>query len=140
MTKTSMNLLLSLDKSKIQRPTKQLEIKRLSEMAGEPVVFTCQALTMEEFQEIQEVSISYSKRGELEDFSTNNVQIFTVVKGVVDPSLKDASLLEMYGAATPKQLLSDSKLLLPGEISQLYNAISSLSGFGDDSVAELKNG
>jgi len=140
MSKSSMNLLLSLDKSKIKRPTKQLEIKRLSELAGEPIVFTCQALTMEEFQEVQEVSISYSKRGELEDISTNNVQIFAVLKGVVDPSLKDAKLMEMYGASTPKQLLAESKLLLPGEISQLYNAISSLSGFGDDAVAELKNG
>lgn len=139
MSKKSLDLLLGLDKSKIQRPSRKIELNRLSQLVGEPVIFTCQALTMDEFQEIQEVSISFGKKGELEDFSTNNVQIFTLLKGIVDPSLTDAKLLETYGATTPKQLIESSKLLLPGEVTQLYNVISSLSGFGEDSVKELKN-
>lgn len=140
MRKKTLDLLLKMDKTKIQRPTEQVELKRLSYLLGEPVVFTCQALTMDEFEEIQNIAISFGKKGEVEDISTNSVQIFTLIKGIVDPSLKDASLLEAYGAATPKQLIEDSKLLLPGEVTQLYNVISSLSGFGEDSVQTLKNG
>ncbi|CAH0121048.1 MULTISPECIES: XkdN-like protein [unclassified Paenibacillus] len=140
MSKNTLDLLLKMDKTKIQRPTEQVELKRLSDLLGEPVVFTCQALTMDEFEEIQNIAISFGKKGEVEDISTNSVQIFTLIKGIVDPSLKDAALLEAYGAATPKQLIEESKLLLPGEVTQLYNVISSLSGFGEDSVQTLKNG
>ncbi|WP_442601725.1 phage tail assembly chaperone [Paenibacillus sp. KN14-4R] len=139
MKKNALDLLLALDKSKVQRPSKKIELKRLSAAAGEPVVFTCQALTMEEMAEVQDISMSVSKRGELEEFNSNAAQIFTVIRGVVTPSLKDKSLLEAYNATTPKQLLEESKLLLPGEITQLYNVISGLSGYGEDSVQELKN-
>lgn len=140
MAKNTLDLLLAIDKSKIERPKKKLQLNRLTELAGEPVVFTCQALTMEEQEEIQDMAISFGKRGELEDFSAKAVQIFTLLKGVVDPELKNAKLLEAYGAKTPKELLEQSKFLLPGEVTQLYNVISELSGFGGSSVEELKNG
>lgn len=140
MSQHSLDLLLKMDKSKMQRPSRKIELNRLSELVGEPVIFTCQALTMDEFEEIQEISVSFSKKGELEDFSTNSVQIFTLLKGIMDPNLTDSKLLECYGAHTPKQLIEDSKLLLPGEVTQLYNVISDLSGFGEEAVKELKNG
>jgi len=140
MSQLSLDLLLKMDKSKIQRPTAKIEMSRLSELVGEAVIFTCQALTMDEFEEVQEVSVSFGKKGELEEFSTNKVQIFTLLKGIVDPKLSDSKLLEAYGVTTPKQLIEESKLLLPGEVTQLYNVISSLSGFGDEAVKELKNG
>ncbi|MBD8500741.1 phage tail assembly chaperone [Paenibacillus arenosi] len=139
MSKSTFDLLLGLGQGKLSRPSKEVELKRLSEIAGEPVIFKCQALTMDEFEEIQEISMSVSKKGELESFSASQVQLFTLLKGIVEPDLKDARLLEAYGVSTPKQLLESSKLLLPGEITQLYNIISSLSGFGEGSLEELKN-
>ncbi|TVX88343.1 phage tail assembly chaperone [Paenibacillus agilis] len=139
MSKSTFDLLLGLGQGKLSRPSKEVELKRLSQNAGEPVVFKCQALTMDEFEEIQEISMSVSKKGELESFSASQVQLFTLLKGIVEPDLKDKRLLDAYGVSTPKQLLESSKLLLPGEITQLYNIISSLSGFGEGSLEELKN-
>lgn len=139
MGKSTFDLLLGMGNGKLQRPFKEVELKRLSQSAGEPVVFKCQALTMDEFEEIQEISMSISKKGELENFSASRVQLFTVLQGVVEPNLKEPQLLEAFGVSTPKQLLESSKLLLPGEITQIYNMISSLSGFGEGSMEELKN-
>ena len=51
----TLDLLLKLDESKIKKPTKQVEIRRLSEVLGEKVVFTCQAVTANKMAEIQEM-------------------------------------------------------------------------------------
>ena len=65
------------------------------------------------------------------------MQIMTVLAGVKEPNLKNKELMEKFNAPTPKELLQ--KLLLSGEITNLYNVISELSGYGPDSVAEVKN-
>jgi hypothetical protein len=129
----TLNLLLNLDKSKLKRPNKPVEIKRLSEAAGAKVVFTIQAITLDEEQEIRDIA------DEGDDINQMKVRIFTVLKGVTSPNLKDEKLLQAYGASTPKQLLESGNLLQPGEIAQLYNQISALTGYGDDAVADLKN-
>jgi hypothetical protein len=61
-----------------------------------------------------------------------------VLNGTQDPNLKDKQLLELYEAVTPEDLLNGT-FLLPGEVSQLFNAIQELSGFGAAAVAEVKN-
>jgi hypothetical protein len=58
--------------------------------------------------------------------------------GTQDPNLKDKQLLVLYEASTPGKQLNGT-FLLPGEVSQLFNAIQELSGFGADAVAEVKN-
>jgi hypothetical protein len=129
----TLDLLLNIDKSKLVRPTKEVEIKRLSAIAGEPVVFKIQALTLDEEQEIREIAT----KGD--DVNEVNVRIFTVLKGVVSPDLKDSNLLKTYGATTPKELLEKNILLQSGEIAHLYNQISALSGYGEDAVTDIKN-
>ena len=42
-----------------------------------------------------------------------------------------------FKATTPKELVR--KLLLSGEIANIYGEIASLSGFGEGSVKEVKN-
>ena len=44
----------------------------------------------------------------------------------------------MLGLVFAAQVLNGS-FLLPGEVSQLFNAIQELSGFGTDAAAEVKN-
>jgi hypothetical protein len=51
--------------------------------------------------------------------------------------LKRRKLLDLFEVATPDQLLNGT-FLLPGEVSQLFNAIQELSGFGADAVTEVK--
>ena len=137
--KSTLAILLGADRGKLRlMPTKQIEITRLSGIVGEPVIFTIRALTGEEFKEAQEAAYSLTKRGELEDVDGRMLQVMCVLNGTQDPNLKDKQLLDLYEAATPDELLNGS-FLLPGEVSQLFNAIQELSGFGADAVAEVKN-
>jgi hypothetical protein len=128
-TASTLDLLLAIDKSKLNRPTKDVEIKRLSKIAGQKVVFTIQALTLDEEQEIRETSGDDNQKA----------RVFTILKGVTSPNLRDTNLLKNYGSATPKELLESGKLLQSGEIAHLYNQISTLSGYGEDAVTDLKN-
>lgn len=129
----TLDLLLKLDESKIKKPTKQVEIRRLSEALGEKVIFTCQAVTANKMAEIQEMVLDVKTQ----QIDVQEMQIMTVLAGVKEPDLKDKKLLEKFNAPTPKELLQ--KLLLSGEITNLYNVISELSGYGPNSVAEIKN-
>ena len=137
--KSTLAVLLGADRGKLRlMPTKQMEITRLSGIVGEPVIFTIRALTGEEFKEAQEAAYSLTKRGELEDVDGRILQVMCVLNGTQDPNLKDKQLLDLYEAATPDELLNGS-FLLPGEVSQLFNTIQELSGFGAEAVAEVKN-
>lgn len=129
--------LLQLDAKKVAtKPTKQFEIERLSRLAKEPIVFTCQALDGEVWNDIQRKSIDISKKGNLKDVRVFEMHLMTCVEGIIDPDLKDKKLLEHYGVATPKDLLK--KILLPGEIADLNNVISELSGYETDDD-DIKN-
>lgn len=129
----TLDLLLKIDKKKLVRPTKQVEIKRLSEITGEKVLFTLQALTWDEKEEIAETAVT---KGE---YDSALAQVLTIVKCIVDPNLKDKKLMDDFGVVTPQDLIEKSGLLLVGEVQTLYSEITSLSGFGDDAVAEIKN-
>jgi len=132
MSKT-LDLLLKLDQSKLKRPTREVEIKRLSDLTGEKVVFVCEALTADEMGGIQEMVLDVKKQ----DVDVPEMQVLTVLAGVKEPNLKDKDLLGCYNVPTPKELLR--KLLLPGEIAALYQTISDLSGYGEGAVREVKN-
>jgi hypothetical protein len=82
--------------------------------------------------------MNITKRGEVEDVDGRMLQVMCVLNGTQDPNLKDKQLLELYEAVTPEDLLNGT-FLLPGEVSQLFNAIQELSGFGAAAVAEVKN-
>jgi hypothetical protein len=139
MKQNTLSLLLGADRGKLRiMPSKEINITRLSELVGQPVIFTIRALTGEEFQEAQQSAMSISKRGEVEDLDSRMLQIMCVLNGTQEPNLKDKQLLDLYEAATPDQLLNGA-FLLPGEVSQLFNAIQELSGFGSDAVEEVKN-
>lgn len=132
-----LDLLLNLDEEKIKnRPSKKVKIARLSEVSGSEVIFTCQAVSAERMKNIEENAIKYNTSGQ-PDIDVNEVQLFTVLEGVKDPDLKNKELREKFGALNPKELVM--KLLLPGEITRLYNVISELSGYGDNAVEEVKN-
>ncbi|WP_454054575.1 phage tail assembly chaperone [Clostridium sp. Marseille-Q7071] len=133
---STIDLLLKVDTNKLFRPEKQVEIKRLSELAGEKVVFTCQALNASEIEEATNNALTIKSDGEV-DIKNNDMQLFVLLSGVKEPNLKSKELREYYECLTPKDLIN--KLLLPGEVSHLYNTINDLSGFGKGQVEEIKN-
>lgn len=133
-----MNLvdrLLKLDANELDLPTAEVEIKRLSKKTGEKVVFKCRAIDSESYAEIMELATGYNPQGN-PTVDVGKIQKLVVLAGVVDPSLKNESLLKHFGCVTPDGLLN--KLLLPGEITEVANTISELSGFGD-ADEEIKN-
>ena len=56
------------------------------------------------------------------------------IDGVVEPSLKDQRLLAYFGCVTPKELVK--KLFLAGEIAELSNVITVLSGYDKEGDEE----
>ena len=134
-----LDLLLGSDIGEIKLPTKQMEIKRLSDLYGKPFVLTCKALSPEKYEEVQELAVKVN--GKDVDLDVNLLQLFVVLEGIVDdsgkPMFKNKDLMAKFKASTPKELVK--KVLLSGEIANLYGEISQLSGFGDEAIVEVKN-
>jgi Phage XkdN-like tail assembly chaperone protein, TAC len=132
-----LETLLALDKNKLALPTKVVEVKRLSEVAGKPVIFVLQGLTQERVQSIREMATKMNPDTKESEMDFNEIRLATIAAGVKEPNLRDKNLLEYYGVPTPYELIK--KLLLPGEIDALYEQISILTGFDEKVVQEVKN-
>lgn len=131
--------LLQLDAGKLaEKPTREVELERLSALLGVPAVFKCQALDGETYTNIQRKAVRLSKRGGIQDIDVFEMQLMTCVEGIVEPDVKDKRLLEHFNAPTPKELLK--KMLLPGEIAELHNVVNELGGYDrEGNEDEIKN-
>ena len=134
-----LDLLLGSDIGEIKLPTKSMEITRLSGVFGAPFVITVSALSPDRYEEVQDMAVSV--KGKDADIEISLLQVLVVMEGVVDPNgkpmFKNKDLMSKFKASTPKELVR--KLLLSGEIANIYGEIASLSGFGEGSVKEVKN-
>ncbi|MDY3691828.1 MAG: hypothetical protein SO072_07645 [Dysosmobacter sp.] len=104
-------------------PTSRYRVDRLSDLAGQDVIFTLRALP-------------YGKVHDLERF-TQDSDIHILLAGCVDPDLKDQQLMEKFGGATPADTVK--RMLLPGEIADLSAAVERLSGYRRVTISEVKN-
>ena len=134
-----LDLLLGSDIGEIKLPTKEMEITRLSGVFGAPFVITVSALSPDRYEEVQDMAVSV--KGKDADIEISLLQVLVVMEGVVDPNgkpmFKNKDLMAKFKASTPKELVR--KLLLSGEIANIYGEIANLSGFGDGAVKEVKN-
>ena len=130
--------LLQMDKAKLmEMPTKEVEMPRLTEMLGETFNVKCKAIDGERYADIQRSAIDLNKKGGLRNINLYELQVLTVIDGVVEPSMKDQRLLAYFGCVTPKELVK--KLFLAGEIAELSNVITELSGYDKaDDEEEVK--
>lgn len=130
--------LLQMDKSKLmEMPTREVEMPRLSQVLGENFTVKCRAIDGERYADIQRSAIDLNKKGGLRNINLYEMQVLTVIDGVVEPSLKDERLLAYFGCVTPKELVK--KLFLAGEIAELSNVITELSGYDkSDDEEEVK--
>ena len=115
--------------------TEQVMVSR--RLRGMP--FTIRAMTGSEFAEYQKRSTLIQK-GRKVEFDSKRFNECIVIGHTIEPNFKDAELLKRSGCVTPEQLLN--KVLLAGEIAELSQRISDLSGFGqsvEDMVEEAKN-
>lgn len=130
--------LLQMDKAKLmEMPIREVEMPRLSELTGESFKVTCKAIDGERYADIQRSAIDLNKKGGLRNINLYEMQVLTVIDGVVEPSLKDERLLGYFGCVTPKELVK--RLFLAGEIAELSNIITELSGYDkSEDEEELK--
>ena len=101
-----------------ENKTQKVKLLNLSERAGKDMIFTVRELSYNEIKNILDMA---------ENNPTADIKMHVVLKGVVEPSLKDKELLQHYNAPTPAELLP--KILSAGEIAELNDIIQRLSGY-----------
>ena len=122
-----LDLLLRPELPDVRRvlPEKQVEVKRLTELAGEPVVFTLRAMT-------------YNETRQLYDKPREDQALSAVLYGCKDPDFRDKRLLDSEkGIVTA--LGAIKARLFAGEIDELHIEIQKLSGYLRRTLAEVKN-
>jgi hypothetical protein len=119
----TLDLLLKSNIKEFAIPTKEIKIKRLSEKLNNDVVFKVKALGLDKIKELRETN-------------SGDFNIHTIIEGVIEPSFKDKNLIEKFGAITPVDLIK--KLLVPGEIDDIFYEISKLSGYNGSTIEDIK--
>lgn len=133
---TNVDILMGLDAGKLAEvPTRELKIARLSQLAGTDFIVKVKALPAKRFTEL--VSGIREKDGAVDTAKAYDANVKIALAGMVDPSMKDKDLMEKFDCSTPAQLIE--KLFRGGEIGAIADAITELSGFGGDTVEEVKN-
>ena len=120
--------------------TEKMEIKRLSEVIGEPFIVEYRMVPGRRYQEI--LRIAQDKSGSIRSDKTYDANLVLLTAGIVSPDLKNEALQKHFGVSTPKDLAE--KLFIGGEVTKISNAIAKVSGFnvGDDEDnvdEEIKN-
>ena len=131
-----MSVLLDcLVENPVDNVTEQVVVsKRLAQFP-----FIIKAMSGPEFSNYQKRATKYGKNKKVEfDSKAFNEQV--VLNHTVEPNFRDAEAIKKAGCLTPEQFLYRS--LLAGEIAELAEKISALSGFDADieaTVEEAKN-
>ena len=122
-----LDILLRSDLPDVRKtlPEKTVEIKRLSKLAGTPVMFTLKALTYDQVRRIQE-------------YPQEEQAAYGVLYGCVSPQWKDQAFVDASkGIVTPLDAIK-AKLTV-GEIDELHTEIQLLSGYLTRTLQEVKN-
>ncbi len=126
-TVSVLDLLLRPDLPDVRRelPEKQVEVKRLSRLAGEPVVFRLKALTYDQTRRVQD-----KPRGEQ--------AVEMVLLGCTEPNWRAPGLLDpAKNIATPIDAIKAK--LTAGEIDELAVEIQMLGGYIVRALEDVKN-
>lgn len=102
--------------------------------------FKIKPMTNAEMSRYQKLCVKNVGSSKKREFDLQKFNELIVINHVINPNFKDAEWIKSAGVLTSESLLA--KTLLAGEISELADKISTLSGFGDDSEEleeEVKN-
>lgn len=121
-----LDLLLGAGPSIMERQEEEVEVSRLSEQLGAKFVMKIRALTWKEF----------------DDLPNGDDRIFhMILKSVYDPDLSAEQLRKKFTPEGRKTTFTSVELVKtlfqPGEIVNLRNAITELSGFDDNAVSKI---
>lgn len=135
-----MNLveeLLKIDAGKITEVrTKEIPSRRLSELFGKEVKVKIKEIDPEEFTQLSAMGLD--EDGNVDYSRAFNANAHIAARGIIEPNLKDESLMRHLGVATPKDA---AVKMFKGEINTIASEITLLSGFGDEEekVKTVKN-
>lgn len=124
---STLDILLGADLPDMRKnlPEQKVEVPRLSQEAGKPVIFTLRALSYDKVREIQEKPRSEQA-------------LYGVLYGCVDPNWKDGRMLDSAKSiVTPPDAIKAK--LMSGEIDELYTRIQKLSGYMRKTLRDVKN-
>lgn len=124
-----LDLLLEADPKKLElKFSKQYEVKRLSMKIGGPFIVICSPLTNEQLKHVSEIS---------KDNTEMKINVVLECCKIDGKKIASKELMDKFKAITPIDLIE--KLLLPGEIYELYSIINNMSGYGEGVIEEIKN-
>ena len=101
--------------------------------------FMVKPLTTAEMTRYRKLCIKNANSAKKREFDLIKFNELLIINNVVTPSFKDADWIRQMNVATPEALLN--KVLLAGEISELADKISEISGFNldEEEVEELED-
>lgn len=131
----SSNLLDFLVENPIDNLTAEIIVsERLSKFP-----FKIKAMSGPEFSEYQKMATKIGRNKKI-DFNQRLFNELVVLNHTIEPNFKDAESIKRAGCTSPEHFLYSR--LVAGEISELSNQISALSGFNTDLeqiIEEAKN-
>lgn len=119
--------LLEVDVKKFDRPTRTVEITRLSKILGEPFKVVLKLLPVSLAEEIENDNTKINADGSV-DMKISKIVDSTLMNCVYDEDgkhlFRDKDLQRKFDAKTPVDLIN--KLLLPSEKTALYSEYSAI--------------
>lgn len=102
--------------------------------------FEIKPMTNNDMNKYQKLCVKNAQSAKKKEFDIQKFNELVVINNVISPNFKDPEWMKSAGVLTPEALLN--KVLLAGEISELSEKVSELSGFGDNTEEleeEIKN-
>ena len=92
-------------------------------MLGEDTEITIQEISGRKSNDIMQMM--FDSKGNKKMSALYDTNLMICVNGIIEPNLKDQTLMEHFGAATPKDLVA---ILFDSEASSIADSIVDLSG------------
>lgn len=120
-------------------PVEYVASKRFKGKDGKPAKWKIQPFSASENDKLtkeftRKVRLPSGERKNTFDNDRYNLAIVT--KAVIYPNLNDPALQDSYGVMSAEELVQ--KMLLPGELVDLQNAIAQVLGFENDIADDIK--
>lgn len=111
---------------------------RFKDKEGNLLKFKIRPMTGDEFGKYQKQCTTINVNGRKKEtiFDSGKFNLLCIINHCIDPDFKDADFLKQLGVQTPEQAVS--KTLLAGEIVELGNQVTKVSGFDTDINEEIE--
>ena len=114
-------------------------MERLSKALGEKFVLVLKSIPAKRYSEIQNIAVNIKSKKKSVDLY--KLRMLTLNEGIKEPNLADEKIMKKFGAKTPFEVYE--KLFLTGEITDISEEISVLSGYDEkekeEDIDEIKN-